>query len=228
MSLQNSLERVTILWYNDSTKRKEVETMTIEMLIDKVRETLDYLFDNFTMKEIDEDTVQDVAEDYGLNLCWGATRLCFMHNECDKVVKVINFIETETDYSDIEVEMYNEAGKMGIEDMFLPIRKCATYYYDDNIKWDLYEQPVIEKVYSCLSTRQLNYFISKWEYAREAVHIMSMNKDFEKMLCSCYGEEKLKAFCTLCKKYYSYDFHSNNIGFVNEKPIILDYAGYNE
>lgn len=203
--------------------------MTVEMLVDKVRETLDFLFDNFTMKEIDEDTVQDVAEDNDLNLCWGATRLCFMHNECDKVVKVINFIETETDYSDIEVEMYNEAREKGIEDMFLPIHKCATYYYNNDIEWGLYEQPIIKIVYSGLSMRRLDYFLDKWEYTREvAAHIMSMNKDFEKMLYSCYGEEKLKAFRDLCKKYYSYDFHNNNIGFVNDKPVILDYAGYND
>lgn len=47
-----------------------------------------------------------------------------------------------------------------------------------------------------------------------------------KLVISLYGKRVTKKLCEFIQEYKINDLHSSNIGYKNDRPIILDFSGY--
>jgi hypothetical protein len=45
-------------------------------------------------------------------------------------------------------------------------------------------------------------------------------------LLSLYGKKATKALCKFVQEHDINDLHGSNVGFKNDRPIILDFSGY--
>lgn len=53
-----------------------------------------------------------------------------------------------------------------------------------------------------------------------------LDEFWAKMAISLYGKKTVKSLCKFVVKHKINDLHSNNIGYKNLRPVILDFCGY--
>ena len=55
-----------------------------------------------------------------------------------------------------------------------------------------------------------------------------LNRLWASMVISLYGKKVAKALCDFIRENKINDLHGNNLGYKNNRPIILDFSGYYE
>ena len=89
----------------------------------------------------------------------------------------------------------------------LPIKKDDRYSY----KTRNVSPSIIEKMNGCFS---------QMSRGRE------LNPLWASMAIILYGKRKCKALCKFIVENNINDLHGSNIGYLKDKPIILDFSGY--
>ncbi len=197
-----------------------------------VNEVIRLMNQTFTNRVIDYDELEEFASDLGLCFSCGETRFCIFDHSWDVVLKIPRFDNVRDDYSAIEVENYKNACKLGLERIFLECGLLTNLDCDCPIYWQV--------KFSC-SHAQLNYRKNKKE--REKVekhrhcpiyvkvkHQMPSDRAYrDEWLCRAYqlyGKQFFKQLCVFLKENSIGDLHQENVGWKDNKPIILDFAGY--
>ena len=116
-------------------------------------------------------------------------------------------------YCETEKTIYKEAKKYGVEDFFLPVQTI------ENINYPFYAQKLVEVLAS-----NENY-LSSSGYDEGSSDFDIPNYFLDKMN-DYYGEDSVDDFIRFGFDIGLNDVHDENIGYINGRPVIFDYAGF--
>ena len=166
----------------------------------------------------------------------GASKLCIVPKHADFVIKwSTTCYELSDDWDEAldEVSIYNKAVEAGLG-MFFPkteifcVVNGVTFVIQEKIDFSALNTPsnkenrytyqaktvspaIVEKMNDCFCSlyrgRNLDY-------------------TWASMAIVLYGKRKCKALCKFIAQYEINDLHASNIGYLKNKPIILDFSGY--
>lgn len=162
----------------------------------------------------------------------GATRFVCWDNDWGVVLKINLSAEYDNDYCAFEASNYEEAEAMGIEAILLPTKRIAeigngdfiysqprytcelaTLPHDERNRLEKLAKKVIAgKIYN----RSLSHC-----YDKRRIHYLWYARAYQ-----LYGKKFMKQFEEWTNRFKVGDLHNHNVGFLNSKPILLDYAGF--
>lgn len=193
---------------------------------------LDYL------NEYEFESNSDSIEGYGwdffkegnfgdLKFHTGATRGCFTCPDWNYVIK-FDLYKNGT-YCQTELRNYEKAKFYRVEQVLLPVERHAIL--DNGI--EIYFQTPYTSCYkNCPKDVAQELEKAKGAMNAKLFHQIcaSMNYDIADRwvarVVQLYGKKFLKSFQEWRKECEVNDLHRGNIGFLGNRPIILDYAGY--
>ena len=200
--------------------------MRIETFLADVKKNEVDISDYYTMERYCEATK--------LNFASGASRLCVIFPKEKKVLKIPRD-NTSIDYCEREVKNYELAKKHGIEKVLLPIEYYTTVngtkvYIQPMYSCAVCEMPTYEKrkldkkISNLRDTKitkkvQKGVFESKWR---------TLDPRWTARVIQLYGKKFARSFEEWTQEAKVNDLHGYNIGWLDRKPIVLDYAGYYE
>ena len=128
------------------------------------------------------------------------------------------------DYCAEEVERYKLACRYNLNDFFL-----ETVFVDKINDYPIYAQKRVcifgdQNFYSSHSQEQRQSVTSK---LRDKKIWVALPIDWLIDAQLYYGEERVDDLLSFLKDFDFQDLHSGNVGYLNGKPIIVDYAGFN-
>ena len=184
--------------------------------------------------EIFYDDISEFAHKYHLRFDAGETRYCIFDPKWDRVLKIPRFENVSDDYSALEVQNYEYAKKIGVDKILLPTGYLTTLRNGCPIYW----QTKFTCSHSGLNFHEERNLNNRWnKYYRSPVYL-KVKKAMPQDRCyrdewlfrayQLYGKQFFKKLCKFFEDNYIDDLHANNVGWLNGKPIILDYAGYHE
>lgn len=221
--------------------------MTIEESMNYWRPIIESLNINFNDTGIScikrKKEFYDLECEFGLKVFDGASKICLILDNCDYVVK---FNTNEKEFQDSftknevlrEIDIYNKARESNLE-IFFPetlyfikhneicfiLQKKINYSVSDCPFCDyakIYKQ--IAKTVSCkIKNKAINAMLIK-----NLPCVRTVNEIWISTIISLYGKKKCKQLCDFVQKNKINDLHNSNIGYLNHKPVILDFSGYYE
>lgn len=141
-----------------------------------------------------------------------------------------------------EYELYQLAIRRGIQQFFPETIKCGsfynkTFYLQRCIDCSVYELNFnVEDSYR-KKAKTSYYATSKiWRRMEKAFdkadkgygYNRGLNRVWASMALVIYGKKACKELCNFLYDYTINDLHDSNIGYLNNKPIILDFCGFHE
>lgn len=196
-----------------------------------IEETIALLDKEFPDYSIEWNDMEEFARKHGFEFYNGVSRYCLYQKHWKEVIKISRFEEDpDHDYNEIELEHYRKACELGCADILLPTRKVATLKSSLGV--------FVQTRYTC-SYSELN--CGEADMLRRATRMIKLSPTFQKSmraLYDCpstiwyarawqvYGKKFMKQFEKFTRECEVGDLHTSNIGFLNNRPIILDYAGY--
>lgn len=195
------------------------------------QEWLQFITDNekeFKIALEDKHSLYDFANKFkNLSVNYGATKYCLIDNQGDYVIKW----DKDTSYGDTEkeYEVYQKAIEKGIAFLF-PQTEILCRINGVAI--------VLQRKvdYSCgnMSYKQedaLNYQcrtvkIEMVQKVDRNIYRSRVPNLWIKSLICIYGKKITKLFEEFTHEQKINDLHSNNVGYLNGKPIVLDFSGY--
>lgn len=168
------------------------------------------------------------AKKEGVTISYGASRAAVI-DEVNKIVFKIPFkgydekdrysgagytcTEDSWNYCESEKSIYKEAKKYRVEDFFLPVQTI------ENINYPFYAQKLVEVLAS-----NENY-LSSSGYDKGSSDFDIPNYFLDKMY-NYYGKDSVDDFINFSFDIGLNDIHDENIGYINGRPVIFDYAGF--
>lgn len=161
----------------------------------------------------------------------GACKECFLINGFPYAIKFVFPTEDEWDEAAQEAMIYEAAKKQGIERIFL----FTTLFYVNQAGIKFYIQEKIDTSSCGLSyeakarlKEKANKKNNKLK-VREILHEMkSPPRDdlWTARAYQIYGKKFMQKFAELTNTYGINDLHQGNTGYLNNRPVLLDFAGY--
>lgn len=167
----------------------------------------------------------------------GASKFCLVPTDPNKMWVLKWALD---DSCETEERLYYDACQRGIE-MFFPETHYmfsymgGVFYIQRKVDNSCYNLPYskvqeyreIAKT-SCHSKSQIwkrmEKKFDKADYGRG--YDRGLNWTWANMALTIYGKKKCKALCDFIVEHEINDLHDSNIGYLNNKPIILDFCGY--
>ena len=166
----------------------------------------------------------------------GATKLCIVPKNADFVIKwSITYYDDSDDWDEAleEVFIYNKAVKAGLE-MFFPKTEvfCTvngiTFVIQEKIDFSALNTPNSKENKYKYQTRTVSSIIV--EKMDNCFYQMKRGRELDPLWASMaivlYGKRKCKTLCKFITENNINDLHLSNIGYLRNKPIILDFSGY--
>lgn len=167
-----------------------------------------------------------------LHASCGATRFVCWDDDWGTVLKINLSAEYDNDYCAFEASNYEEARAMGIEAILLPTTKIAEIGNGDFI----YSQPRYTCDFAALPRDERNRLdkvtkkvIAGRVYGRSMSHCYDKHRIhyiWYARAYQMYGKKFMRQFEDWTNRFKIGDLHNHNVGFLNGKPILLDYAGF--
>lgn len=143
----------------------------------------------------------------------------------------------DTDEALAEVQIYEEAVRQGIQ-FFFPVTEVFATINGINFIWQekidfsvSHVSPATEKKYvhqsRTASDRICNKMQKCFDKAGDGSYARQLNKTWAKMALVLYGKKAVKHLCGFVVEHGINDLHESNLGYKNDRPIILDFSGYN-
>lgn len=160
---------------------------------------------------------------------WGATRVCIFKPSWDFVLKMERD-NRQTDYCALEAYHYDMAKKYNVQRILLPIEKIASFengikvYRQTKYSTGWYDREYRDK------TMSKKAFISmqdskQFRKIMDSIHDQ-ISYEWVARIIQLYGKKFMLSFEQWLNEYEINDLHTGNIGMLNNRPILLDYAGY--
>lgn len=214
---------------------------------------LDYLIDNYDFCKLyfqnpislDCELVDEVT-----SLLCGASRGCLVTDGCDWVVK---FDLEDKCYCEKEVDLYEAAMEEGLENFLAEPVYIGTYFkkieyyawdydYRDEIEYadsfdkefeysGEWEEVKIELplyAYPYAASMRFPYVSLKEVQAIKKSPLTERNQVVGYTFQKNYKEKELDAFINFLEEHKINDLHCGNVGEVGGKPVLIDYAGYDD
>lgn len=163
----------------------------------------------------------------------GASKLCLVFKDEDFVIKWSN--DDRYDESMKEAELYQKAKEKNLEKFFPETEIFAeingiTFIRQEKISFSCSNLPVHKRrKYHDMTKTGSDKVVSKMAHEFKAAaprYRRNLDNLWAKMALVLYGKKACKALCDFIVENHINDLHEDNIGYKNDRPIILDFAGY--
>lgn len=172
----------------------------------------------------EDDTFMYLCNKNHFSFHYGATRGCFV---IDDVVFKFDFCNVSESYCKIEEDRYQLACIEGLEDIFVP-----TNLYDVIGNTLIYTQPRVDVIggfdYSSKLQRDDPIYNRIKNITSKIQFITKLPIEWIQDAYLLYGEETFQRFCNFIDTYYINDLSGHNVGYIQNRPVIFDYAGFEE
>lgn len=162
----------------------------------------------------------------------GVTKRCISFPQYKVVVKYSKNGYTEAER---EIQIYQEAKKAGIAFLFPQTEELVkyngiTFVIQEMVDYSCGDTPIEhEKIYENISRTVKTVYVKKmqaqFDKAKKGYH-RTLNITWAKCVISLYGKNVAKTLSLFVKEQGINDLHYQNIGYINRKPVILDFSGY--
>ena len=185
--------------------------------------------------------VKDMLTDKGYTfpeyqVCDGASKICIVPKNADFVIKwSTSCLSGEEDYDEAydEVLIYEKAVREGLE-MFFPKTEilCTiggiNFVVQEKIDFSALNTPRNKDSKYLYKTRTVSpAIIDKIDTCFQSIRRgRSIDTTWASMAIVIYGKRKCKALCKFVIENGINDLHLSNIGYLKDKPVILDFSGY--
>lgn len=199
-----------------------------------IEEIIALMNQTFTRKIIYCREMSQFAQQYSLKFYYGETRFCIFAPKWDVVLKIPRFDNVDDDYSALEVRNYERAVEMGLEKILLPTGLlteleggCPIYW---QTKFTCSHNQLSSQTQLTLKTRFAKYYRSTiYLKVKDAMPSDRCYSDVWLFRAyQLYGKQFFRKLTKFLMENNIDDLHHSNVGWKNDKPIILDYAGYHE
>lgn len=198
---------------------------TLEQTVDLLNKMFDYTIPDY-------DAIWEFVEKHNFNFQSGETRFCLYDPKWDFVIKLARFDNVEDDYNAIELANYEEAKRRNIHRILLPIQKVATLKSGIGV----YVQKRYTTSHGCMDYKQSDKIAKKTATAHKSrICKDSKSKVYQgrriaelwyERAYQIYGKKFMREFEKFTQDLKVGDLHSENVGWLKNQPIILDFAGY--
>ena len=158
-------------------------------------------------------------------------------------------IGSSWDYCEQEEIIYNRAVALGIGDMFAGTVKIAdvhNYPIYASERAESYSQvdygstsssETVRHIFSAINQHDAEeselyqigeQFMEECEETEEFSSPDRMNLEFLGYMINYYGKGKVRTLCEFLFENRLNDFHSSNVGFIGDRPVLIDYSGFFE
>ena len=181
------------------------------------------------------DCLDEFADNHRRNIVIssGETRYAVIFKHDNFVLKIPRYGNCQEDYCQAEIRAYESAKKFHVERILLPIE----LYHTTTTGISIYKQPK----YS-FSTSDGDYNLGYDRYldrrntpincsivrkiTRECYDGNRISRRWMARVLQLYGKKFCRSFEAWTIENDVNDLHNSNTGWLDNKPIILDYAGY--
>lgn len=184
-----------------------------------------------------------ISKDSPFEIKFGATKLVLISKNTDikKVIKLPFFHQEDghklngaqnslgliSDYCQTEVDIFQKAAYVGLDEVFLETQKIGAY----NKELNIYIQDKVDQIgipdnymnrLSCSKEESsyLSYYSSNYGS-------VDLDTSFISILYDYYGKDFCDGIFSFILEENIYDLHDENYGFKDGRPVIFDYSGYN-
>lgn len=201
--------------------------MTVEKILEELNNCP--VTDEYSQREF----IQSLAKKYSLKFASGETRFCLYDRKWNFVLKMTRIGRYKTDFCKKELANYESAKKYGVERICLPIKLLYTctsgmeVYQQTRYSTD-HSDAVYKKSYDKYLERRYGDLPRKSTVIPKIrANIPSgMDKQWLARVLQLYGKKFCKSMELWLNENRINDLHDANIGWLNNKPVILDYAGF--
>lgn len=191
--------------------------------------------------EMDDSEIISAIREYtreSFTVSNGMSKICIIFKDLPFVIKYShNRYEDKEDGVDEsvqEAELYQAAKVAGIE-MFFPKTEIlctinyVTFVAQEKIDYSARNVPFKkkDKYYRVCKTASHKIYQKMQD---EINHVPDGGRRLDPLWAgvaiSLYGKKLCKKLCDFIVTYQINDLHGNNIGYKNDKPILLDFSGY--
>lgn len=199
---------------------------------------LEYLFDAFENVAPDDDEIEDVIDKLPpvFRSANGESRYAVWADGWDFVIKIPRYGYVDEDYCAFEVHNYERAKFYGVERICLPIEECfrtssgITLYKQKRYSFSTSDAFSREKQYQRYLRKRntpvaihgtMGYRIQQGCYEGYRIDERWLGR-----VLQLYGKKFCRSFEKWTHECEINDLHNCNTGWLNNKPILLDYAGF--
>lgn len=194
------------------------------------------LNDEMDKYEVRDALDEETKEPFKVNS--GCSKICIWFKNFPYVIKYSHNLyedkENGIDESVQEAKLYQAAKVEGIEKFFPETEiLCSiggiTFVMQEKIDYSALNVPDKKRTKYLRISKTTNYRIfSKMQ--NEIYHVPGGGRRLDHLWAgvaiSLYGKKLCKKLCDFIVTYQINDLHGNNIGYKNDKPILLDFSGY--
>lgn len=189
-------------------------------------------------RKLDEYDIYDRLDNLGykrpqVRVRNGATKICLVFEKADFIVKWSYDCDDDNDEGLKECRLYALAVEAGLA-FFFPKTEVLGKWGDvsvviqDKIDYSVndcnYETRCIYQKIGRTVTDRIFYKMENGFHT--GYYDRSLNETWGKLVISLYGKKITKKLCEFIQEYNINDLHESNIGYKDNKPIILDFGGY--
>lgn len=189
---------------------------------------------------LDYDISDDVEDwDGDVYVRCGASKCCIIFRDEKFVIKWTcdrRGEDADKDEALDEVRIYEHAKAQGLE-MFFPKTEVfaeingVTYVRQEMVDNSCSDLPYsLEKKYAeqsrTASDKIKNKVQQAFDEVRHGRYSRVLNHTWVSMALVLYGKNVVKKFCEFAQKEGINDLHDSNIGYKNNRPILLDFSGF--
>lgn len=165
----------------------------------------------------------------------GETKTVFLHDDWDFVIKIPNYYSyPNTNYCDLEVQHYKNACEYRVEKLLLEtaplitLSNGITLYFQPRYQLNTYHFLSDSKTSKKLRAKLNNTseLCPTTKARRKMYDSYRISSYWFARVVQLYGKKFARSLETWTQKNQIGDLHNCNTGWYNNKPIILDYAGY--
>jgi hypothetical protein len=163
---------------------------------------------------------EESPENEHFNINWGLTKGVIIHHDLEWVLKIpFGYQKNNENHCRIETHNYQNAIAFGVEDMF-----AETHYLMDFFNLPCYVMRKVECGEFALDDHGSAILGGdEYSYSRDESESEEL---VEELICAYYGEERFNKYCRFCKDNGINDIHEDNIGWIGNRPIVIDYSGF--
>lgn len=162
----------------------------------------------------------------------GASKICLIFKDKPFVIKWSTYGYSEAMK---EVEVYKKAIEKNLEKFFPKTAFLFSIFGIDFVAQEKIDFSVsncsfkTDKKYHRISRTALDSTVARMEkefYKASPLCKRRLDRTWAKMAIVLYGKKACKALCNFIIENKINDLHGDNIGYKNNKPIIIDFSGY--
>lgn len=192
--------------------------------------------DSFHVRYILDNATPDFAF-HGYKIYSGASKLCLCNDGGEYVCKWV----TDDRYNEAvqEAKVYAKAIEAGLE-KFFPYTEIAfemngiTFVFQEKVQYSVNNLPCsVHAKFAKQCRTSLNSEKRIWkkmekefQRAGDKDYVRELDQLWACMALSIYGKKLCRKLCAFIIENAINDLHDSNIGYNHNKPIILDFSGY--